>query len=150
MSVDMLILIPIEPTYRPGPALAEQATKLLKMFAPQAKEVIAKATENVEFIATGGNFEKIVCPFCRSLLDEQWWSSAMDTAYNEARFTVLTVKLPCCGTVSSLNDLNYDWPTGFACFQLIARDPGNDIREEDLKILERELACQLRKIWAHF
>ncbi len=150
MSVDMLILIPTEPTYRPEPILAEQAKTLLKVFVPQAQEIAVQATEEVEFIATGGNLERIVCPFCQSVLDEQWWVAAMDRAYDETRFTDLTVILPCCGRVSSLNNLSYEWPTGFACFQLIARDPGKDLDDKAIEDLERVLACPLRKIWTHF
>src|SRR5579885_452445 len=126
VSVNTLILIPTEPTYRPGSVLAEQAKALFKTFVPQAKEITIQETEEIQFVATGENLERIICPFCKSLLDEQWWIAAMDTAYETTKFANLTVTLPCCGRVVSLNDLCYDWPTGFACFQLIARDPGND------------------------
>ncbi len=150
MSVDTLILIPTEPTYRPGSVVAEQAKRLFETFVPQAKEVTMRATEEVQFIATGENLERIVCPFCNAVLDEQWWLTAMDTAYERTKFVDLTVTLPCCGKTGSLNDLCYEWPTGFACFQLLARDPGNDLDKEALQALEKTLACSLRKVWAHF
>lgn len=74
----------------------------------------------------------------------------MDKAYEETRFADLAAILPCCGRLSSLNDLQYDWPAGFARFQLRVRDPGKDIDEAMLQELERILACSLKKVWAHF
>lgn len=150
MSIDLLILIPAEPMYRPGSLVAEQAKELLKVAVPLAQDVTVQITEEIEFIATGGNLEKIICPFCQSVLDEHWWIAAMDKAYEQTRFADLSVIVPCCGKDSSLNDLCYEWPTGFACFQLIAHNPGKDIEEETFKSLEEQLACPLRKVWAHF
>ncbi|HEU5384086.1 MAG TPA: hypothetical protein VFV38_52495 [Ktedonobacteraceae bacterium] len=150
MSTNLLILIPAEPTYRPASVFAEQAQDLLKKRFPQTAEVSVSLFEEVEFIATGGNLERIRCPCCQSVLDEQWWIAAMERAYNETRFADLTVTLPCCGRVSSLNDLHYEWPAGFARFQLHIRDPSHEIDEATFQELERILVCSLRKIWTHF
>jgi hypothetical protein len=37
----------------------------------------------------------------------------MDAAERD-HFTDLTIVTPCCGTHTTLNDLVYDWPQGFA------------------------------------
>lgn len=150
MSTNLLILIPTEPTYRPASAFAKRAQALLHTYFSQTAEVTASLSEKVAFIATGGNLERVLCPCCQSVLDEQWWMAAMERADDETRFTDLTVTLPCCGRVSSLNDLQYEWPTGFARFQLQIRDPTNEIDEATFQELERVLACSLKKIWAHF
>lgn len=150
MSENMLIFIPIEPTYLPGCAQTEQAKAFLQTLFPHAIEITVCITEEVAFIATGGNLEKIICPLCQSVLDEQWWTTAMDNAYMTSHFTNLTIILPCCGGTSSLNQLHYDLPTGFASFQLSARHPGHDIDDASLKELELILASPLRKIWVHF
>ncbi|HEU5375727.1 MAG TPA: hypothetical protein VFV38_09830 [Ktedonobacteraceae bacterium] len=150
MSTNLLILIPTEPTYRPESVGAKRAQALLHTYFSQTAEASVSLSEEVAFIATGGNLERVLCPCCQSVLDEQWWIAAMERAYNETRFADLIVALPCCGRVSSLNDLQYDWPTGFARFQLHVRDPSNEIDEATFQELERILACSLRKIWAHF
>ena len=74
----------------------------------------------------------------------------MDKAYEKTRFADLTITLPCCGNVSSLNDVLYEWPTGFARFQLKARNPGKGVEEATVHDLEEILGCPLRKIWARF
>lgn len=150
MSTNLLILIPTEPTYRPESVGAKRAQALLNTYFSQPAEASVSLTEEVAFIATGGNLERIRCPYCQSVFEEQWWIAAMERAYDETRFVDLTVRLPCCGQLSSLNDLHYEWPTGFACFQLHVRDPSNEIDEATFQELERVLAGSLKKIWAHF
>lgn len=34
-----------------------------------------------------------------------------------------TIRVPCCGAVTSLSDLDYRWPAGFARFVLEASEP---------------------------
>ncbi len=68
MSSNKLILIPGEPTYMPERNKSEYAKELLRTVLPQAQEILALFTEQVEFIATGGNLEKISCPFCLTIL----------------------------------------------------------------------------------
>jgi hypothetical protein len=149
MSDNILIFIPVDSKYTPGASAADQAVELLKEHLPQA-EVTFQIIEDVEFVATGGNLEKIVCPICHAEIDEDWWINAMDEAYEKTRFADLTVTLPCCGNISTLNDLLYEWPTGFARFQLRVLNPGKDVEEATIHDLERILGCSLRKIWAHF
>ncbi|HEU5381382.1 MAG TPA: hypothetical protein VFV38_38655 [Ktedonobacteraceae bacterium] len=150
MSTNLLILIPAEPTYRPESVCAKRALTLLHTYFSQPAEASVSFTEEVEFITTGGNLERIRCPCCQSVLDEQRWIAAMERAYDETRFADLTVTLPCCSQLSSLNDLHYEWPTGFARFRLQVRNPSNEIDEATFQELERVLACSLKKIWAHF
>jgi hypothetical protein len=47
----------------------------------------------------------------------------MDASYRSA-FEDLAVRTPCCHTDTTLNELDYDWPAGFARFVLEARNPG--------------------------
>lgn len=94
--------------------------------------------------------ETIVCPACGTVLDDQWWMKVVDRAYNNGKFTDLTVSTPCCDTLCSLNELVYDWPMGFACFVLEAVSPLTDIGNRQQDLLEQILQCKLRKIWARY
>src|SRR5262249_13741059 len=117
--------------------------------------------------------------FCERELDKEWFGKAMDRAYEKKNWD-LTIKLPCCGKGSSLNDLKYEWPAGFARFVLEARNPlmGDPLpkgevpprvpladlrkmhRRQNLETekmlqkvrqtLEKILKTELRRIWARY
>ncbi|SRR5579884_245754 len=149
MSESTLIFIPTDPEFIPEPEAQWAAAELLKSFLPKSDEVRASTSDEVEFIVTGGNLERILCPACGATVDEDWWIEAMNTAYSESKFANLQVILPCCGTRVSLNDLHYEWPTGFARFRLEAHNPTTDLDGTFVSRLEQILGCKLRKIWAH-
>ena len=68
----------------------------------------------------------------------------------EAGFATLTVTVPCCGGQVSLNDLRYDWPCGFARFELEAWNPNRDrLTADELAQLAAALGCEVRQILAH-
>jgi hypothetical protein len=73
----------------------------------------------------------------------------MDSAYRN-QFRCLRVTTPCCDAVSSLNDVIYDWPAGFARYVLEAVNPTNDISVTQLARLAQVLSCSLRKNWAQY
>jgi hypothetical protein len=149
MSVNTLKLIPTSPEYVPRDTVQRWACDFLESFFPGAQETTCETTEGVRFIDQGQNWERVRCPVCGSELDPEWWSQAMDAAY-QTGFANLLVNVPCCGAVSSLNDLQYELPAGFARFVLKVRDPDKDIDDEQLITLEQVLGCKLRKIWARY
>jgi hypothetical protein len=58
--------------------------------------------------------------------------------------------VPCCDALVSLNDLTYDWPVGFARFELEAWNPQRGwLTDEELLQLSTVLDCQVRQIMAH-
>jgi len=115
-----------------------------------ADEITCETTDEVRFVDQGGNFERILCPFCNHELNvEDWWHSAMNKAY-ESKFRSLEVQTPCCRRQTSLNDLRYEWPAGFARFDLSARNPQvRSLPDHVQSELEQILKCSLRQIWAH-
>lgn len=148
MSDNILIFIPTDPDYIPEPSAQQEAQDVLRAFVPDADEVKAQTTDEVELVFTGTNLERILCPDCGAQLDE-WWIQAVDAAYTHTRFTNLLVTLPCCGASHSLKDLRYGWPTGLTRFRLEAHNPNKSNGDVVLPALERILGCQLRPIWAH-
>jgi hypothetical protein len=63
----------------------------------------------------------------------------------------LDVTVPCCGSTVSLNDLDYDWPAGFARFVVEARNPrvGN-LSDAEMRELELIVRTRLRPIRARY
>lgn len=133
----------------PGDAIFQWACDLLDTFFPKAREIRCEITEEVRFIDQGQNWERVLCSVCGAELDPAWWSEAMDAAH-QTGFAHLLVKLPCCGSLFSLNDLQYELPAGFARAVLKVYSPGGDIDKRQLRALEKILECKLRKIWARY
>lgn len=149
MSDNVIKLIPSSPTYVPGEGAINQALDFIKRTILVIENISVEISDLPRFIDQGSNWEKVICPICDEVIDEIWWQQAMDKAY-ESGFTNLMVKVPCCGTVVSLNELNYEWPAGFAQFSIEIRNPENDIAGSEQEQLESMLGTSLRKIWAHY
>jgi hypothetical protein len=149
MSVDYLRFIPTDPTYDPPLLKDWQAEQLLAAFVPKATEITSHRYERIQFVDGGSNWEAIHCPECGAILEDDAWKVLVDQA-SVTHFVNLSFAMPCCGTISSLNDLHYEWPIGFARFVLQARNPNGHIDGEQLRLLEEVLGCHLRTIWAHY
>jgi hypothetical protein len=149
MSDNLLKLIPVDENFMPSDVAQHEAAKLLKSFVSKADEVFVTENSEIMFIDPGENLEEIFCPECGSKLDDHWWKQAMDIAY-QTKFKELDVTLPCCNTRSSLNQLIYKWPAGFARFVLVARNPETNINDEQTILLEKTLGCNLKSIWARY
>src|SRR2546421_11705112 len=150
MSDDYLRLIPLQPQFVPTAVAGELARSRFADLVPDAEEVTAVITEEVEFIDQGANFERVRCPNCGAELDKEWWQGRMDEAA-AAAFSALDVAVPCCGLGVSLNDLSYELPAGFAKFVLEALNPNvRDLPEIGLAEIAAALGTPLRKIWAHY
>ncbi|HEY7418220.1 MAG TPA: hypothetical protein VH593_23775 [Ktedonobacteraceae bacterium] len=148
MSENLLRLIPTNPLYVPSSDAQNQARTLLASLLPEG-EINLTVTEEISFIDQGSNFERVLCPCCGAVVPMEWWSQEMDRAYGASQFQDLSIMLPCCQTPSSLNDLDYDWPAGFAQFLLEARSPGGDLTPEQVSLVASLLGCSVHKIWAH-
>jgi hypothetical protein len=57
---------------------------------------------------------------------------------------------PCCGAATSLNDLVYEWPQGFARWALEIMNPGRGfLTDEEIERLARTVGHPLREIRTH-
>ena len=150
MSTAVLKLTPTQPDFVPAEEARQEARRFLASMLPASRAVAAKVFDSIEFVDAGENFRRVSCPNCGKEIDGAWWSEAMSEAH-AARFRRLEVAVPCCGAEISLNDLNYDFPQGFARFVLQAIDPNvAALDSEATGMLERILGCPLRVIWAHY
>lgn len=151
MSDNSLRLIPADPAYVPESGAADQARKLLVTFVPEASQVTIDVRDEVSFIDQGANFESVGCPSCGAPLDLEWWQGALEKAM-ETQCRDLAVSPSCCGKQTSLNDLRYVKPAGFARFSLEAMNPNRseDLDPQQVGQLESLLGCKLRQIWAQY
>ncbi|MEO8607288.1 MAG: hypothetical protein ABI690_05370 [Chloroflexota bacterium] len=149
MSDTLLKLIPADPFFIPDEAAQQAALDLLTAWLPASDVVNGTATDEVNFVDPGMNLMQIFCPACGSPLDMGDWQGFTDAAYAN-QFADLTVTMPCCGAVGSLNDLQYDWPAGFARYVLESLNPNADLDDAQLDELARILGCPLHKIWAAY
>jgi len=149
MSKNILILIPVDELFLPEYAAQKEASEFLTTFFPEDAMIYVRITDQVEFVDQGANFEAVFCPFCKALIDEDWWQQAMDAA-GQSQFRDLTIVTPCCRLPSSLNSLVYWLPAGFARFAMLVCNPQKDINKEQIELIEDTLVCELKKIWARY
>lgn len=77
----------------------------------------------------------------------------MDEAY-ASDCANLSARTPCCGSIVSLNDLDYQGPAGFARFEVVAED-WNVTRSELLSAQELDrigqaLGHSVRQVYSHY
>jgi hypothetical protein len=75
----------------------------------------------------------------------------MDAAYSHG-FEDLRFETGCCATRTTLNDLLYEWPAGFARFALEVSGSGVDgfLSERELEALSCALMCAVRQVIARY
>lgn len=149
MSTEFLCIIPVDPKYVPNTHGQESALAAFTKMLPMAESVDAVVHKEIRFIDAGMRFEMVSCPLCGSELDQIWWGDAMDAAQRNA-FENLAVRLPCCDAASTLDNLTYRMPSGFARFSLQAREPklGRYLTVDKLQTLESILGTPLKQIWS--
>jgi hypothetical protein len=148
MSDNLLRLIPDVADYVPPSDRVAIAVSTLSSSYPAAL-VEANDYPEVRFIDAGGNFEAIYCPCSGDKLDLDWWGRSMDQAAL-SHFADLTVVTPCCGCATSLNELRYHWPAGFARFCLTLAQPPEDIEASIREAVGKVLGASLRRVWVRY
>jgi hypothetical protein len=149
MSDNFIMLIPEDPRAVPSQACQQEALARLAEIAPDADERELVLLEHVAFFDCGGNFERVLCPLCKSDLTE-WWSDRMSEDYAEGEFLLRTYPTPCCQDSIQLNDLVYEWPQGFARFALSIRNAGfGELELRHVRELSAILGLPLRLIYQH-
>ena len=148
MSDTILKLIPIKPDFIPAKEKQEQASLFINsIFKGDQIETILN--EDVEFVDQGSGFESVSCNYCGANINMEVWQEGMNKAY-ETQFTDLTFITPCCSKTTSLNDLLYYQPAGFAKFIVSISNPKENILTDDLDELQKILGTELKIVWAHY
>lgn len=149
MADTFLRIIPADPERVPSALARSRAVAVLQRAVPLADNIESQVTDDVRFVDCGTNFETVSCPSCGVDIGE-WWSVVMEVGH-EQQFRDLRATLPCCGLRTSLNDLVYSWPAGFARYTLEVLNPGvGSLGDRVLERLADALGAPIRVIWAHY
>lgn len=147
MSEYIVKIIPKNPTYSLTHEQANHTLNFLRKMI-NADDITFLSSETPVFVDCGSNLEMIKCPYCGEQLDFGWWGEAMDIAGKE-KFKNLSVTMPCCGQKSSLNDLCYEFPCGFACAEFDILNPSTDFSAQMLSSVKELIGCPVCIIRTH-
>ena len=148
-------LIPTDKWWQPTAGGATAATTYVaQLFSgpeDDVEEVEAEFYDQVTLIDAGENTTRISCSNCNRDVDVHWFFDLIEE--NGESFANLDVRVPCCGHVVALDSLRYDWPVGFARFEVSAMNPTRAQYElDDVELAE--VAALLRhpvtQILAHY
>ncbi|MFJ9839750.1 hypothetical protein ACIRYZ_04655 [Kitasatospora sp. NPDC101155] len=124
MSDDVLSVIPTDPQWQPEPAAAERAVAVVAELLREDDDAEVEVSwhERTSVVDCGENLERIGCPQCGGTPGLDWWGSLLEERA-EAGVATLAVTVPCCGADTTLDALEYDWPCGFARFEIEVWNP---------------------------
>ncbi|MFF8909591.1 hypothetical protein [Streptomyces olivaceoviridis] len=152
MSDNYLAVIPTDPYWQPGKDAADRAAAMLSGMLPDddaRRGLEAKWHDSVEVVSCGTNLETVSCQHCGGEFALGWWAEAVSERYAEG-FSTLMATVPCCEVETSLNELAYDWPMGFARFRIEVLYPNRAwLSDEELASLAGALGHPLRQILIH-
>ncbi|MFD7816147.1 hypothetical protein ACFV6E_24950 [Streptomyces sp. NPDC059785] len=152
MSGNYLTVIPADPYWQPGKEAADRAVVVLSAMLPDddaRRGLEGRWHDTVEVVHCGTDMEKVSCPHCGAEIAHGWWAEAVSERHAES-FTTLMARVPCCGAETSLNDLVYDWPMGFARFRIEVLYPNRGwLTADELAALAHVLGHPLRQILTH-
>lgn len=156
MSDTFLKLVPLDPSFVPGTREQAEAVALLSAAFPEGEDVEAEVYDTVTFIDNGENTEAIICTVCgRSLEFADELAAEVMRQLNDAIDAGLvsteTIAMPCCRSIVAVTSVRFDWPAGFARFELSIRNPNTPrpMPDEVRRRLEVALGSPLLEIWAH-
>lgn len=147
MSDHILTIIPENPNIILSEEQINQSIQYLSQIL-HADNIDVKHFANPEFIDCGQNLEHIHCPQCHQKLSFEWWSQAMDHAYQHA-FQNLSIDMPCCGKTASLDTLYYDAPCGFAKTAIVIWNPNDTLSTSQIQQISRIFHGRIRLIDSH-
>ncbi len=148
-------LIPTDRDWQPTPRDAAAATAYVaRLFSgpeDDVEEVGHEFYDRITLIDAGENTTRITCPDCDGDIDVDWFNDLIEA--NGESFDGLDVSVPCCGAVVSLDALRYDWPVGFARFEVSAMNPTRaryELDAEELANVAALLGHPVAQILAHY
>lgn len=154
MSDNVLSVIPTDPYWQPNHPAAGRAAAIAATLAfgiPGNVDADVDVTwhDKLTVVDCGQNLERIGCPHCGASIDTEWWADLLETR-DEDGFTTLVMEVPCCAAQTSLEALVYDWPCGFARFEIALWNPQCDwFTNEEITALADALGRPVRQIMAH-
>ena len=160
MSDNYLRLIALDPAFVPERSAAIEAEAFIRQALPKADAIEAEYYSKPIFIDQGSNLDAVICPRCGKRLDfgiapdgealVEWFSDIV-ARFDETPPENTTVSMACCGAVVPFPELHFDWPAGWASFEISALNPGIvSVPEALVAQIEAILGCKVTCVWAHY
>ena len=148
-------LIPTDNQWQPAPESAAAATSYVAgLFSgpeDDVDEVEHEFYDQITLIDAGENTTRMSCSNCAGDIDVHWFFDLVEE--NGERFDSLDVRVPCCGAIVALDSLRYDWPVGFARFEVCAMNPTRakyELDAAELADVAALLGHPVTQILAHY
>lgn len=148
MSSNIIKIISTDPTFEPTKDNQIIAKKFLTNFY-NSSQISFEITKDIEFIDQGENLESVSCDLCGHKIELDNWQNEMENTHQK-QFVDLTFKTKCCSKTTSLNNLIYKFPAGFAKFVISITDTDVELNENQIRDLEKILSTKLRIILVHY
>lgn len=161
MSDDVLKIIPKNPDYVPSDQSQVEAVAALEKLLPDGEMCNAEVYQDMNFIDCGENLESVICPECgaKTEIDYfaeedpglEWWYHLNDLMEDNP-VPAIEVAMPCCGKKIQFMDVKFNWPCGFARFELSIYNPNisENLSKSELQRFEIILGCELIQVRAHY
>jgi hypothetical protein len=147
-------VIPTDATWQPSPEAANGAEAYVRRVFPDLdgvrQDVSVEFYDRITAVDAGENLERITCPRCGSDIPVDWYSDLLEAT--GGGFDDLNVAVPCCGVPVPLDTLVFDWPCGFARFEIAVANPARaqcQFHPDELAQLAIILGHPVRQILTH-
>jgi hypothetical protein len=153
MSDDVLSIIPTDPHWQPDQAAGDRAAGLVAKLVPDDSGIGAHVDVTWHKVPTlvdcAENLETITCPLCGAHIDLEWWEDLLDE-HEDGSFSTLLTRTPCCSRETTLDALHYNWPCGFAKFEIAVWNPERPwLSNDGLAVVGDALGHPVQQIRAH-
>lgn len=150
MSESYCVIIPADPNAS-LPETAEELRKALALVVGSERSRV-KDYGKTQFIDAGGNWDGVACPSCGYMLTTPEWQAMMDRAWhNDAGFKLVEEKTACCQASTTVAELDYKWPIGFARWFVSAYDTTHGpLTEAETHALSKIAGLPLRAIYQNY
>jgi hypothetical protein len=142
-------IIPTDPDWQPSAEAAAAAAALAGSVYESLDEVEVRFHEGVAVIDSGVNTAHLVCPRCGATTDIAWLLDDVDGLLVRRE----TGPLPCCGETVPISELLFDWPMGFAAFEVGLLNPvrsNYELTSLELEEIGGVLGHPVKQVLAHY
>lgn len=154
MSDNLLRVFPADPAWQPSQESAQAAERLLASLliadGGSVDEIDVDFHDTVHVVDAGVNTTAMTCPACGTVSDEGFLLALLED--HPDGLETLDVRMPCCGRTVPLTVVRFDWPIGFARFELCAWNPVREspwLDEVELRRVGEVLGHPVHQVLAH-
>lgn len=147
-------LIPTDALWQPTKVAAAEAEAYVRRVFPDPdgvhQEVTVTFHDRITAVDAGENIQRITCPRCDQQIPLDWYGELIEET--EGEFDSLVVTVPCCQAAVSLDIVVFDWPSGFARFEIAVANPAradHTFTRDEVGAIEAILGHPLRQVVAH-